>query len=217
MTEKVHSCGSCKYKTSDTSNLNKHINTIHNNKVYPCSLCEYKASASQSLKQHMMRIHNQGVLNCTQCSEKFSHHNAQKRLKEHLHVVHNISAEQRNIPHYKSKLRHLNDIKKYRVTIKEKIPCPHCSKTTTRKQCLERHLLSKHFSSDCEKAIRQILNYNVGKCPLCPGHKGWTFPLNWISYTYSHFSSAHKITQGLIYSDNMPNQDNVEKILNRFV
>ena len=27
MTEKVHSCGSCEYKTSDKGNLNKHINS----------------------------------------------------------------------------------------------------------------------------------------------------------------------------------------------
>ena len=111
MTEKIHNCESCEYKTSDKGNMKKHINSIHNNLVYPCSLCEYKASASQSIKNHMISIHNQGVLICSQCSEKFGSQNAKKRLKQHMINIHNFIHEKRNQPNFKNKLRKLNHIK----------------------------------------------------------------------------------------------------------
>ena len=75
---------------------------------------------------------------------------------------------------------------------------------------------------DCEAAIREILERAGGKCPLCP-KKVWAWgeagneakALDWNMFI--HFSRTHRITQGLTYSDNMPNQENVEKILSRFV
>ena len=75
---------------------------------------------------------------------------------------------------------------------------------------------------DCEAAIREILERAGGKCPLCPGNKGWawggagnlTKALDWNMFI--HFSRTHRITQGLTYSDNKPNQENVEKIVSRF-
>ena len=75
---------------------------------------------------------------------------------------------------------------------------------------------------DCEAAIREILEQTGGKCPLCPGNKGWVWggagneakALDWSMFT--HFSRTHRITQGLTYSDNKPNLENVEKILSRF-
>ena len=95
---------------------------------------------------------------------------------------------------------------------------------------LESHLLSRHFREhqyvrvmsflnpnfvsrpDCEAAIREILEQTGGKCPLCPGNKGWAWggagneakALDWSMFT--HFSRTHRITQGLTYSDNKPNQ-----------
>ena len=75
---------------------------------------------------------------------------------------------------------------------------------------------------DCEAAIREILEQTGGKCPLCPANKGWVWggagneakALDWSMFT--HFSRTHRITQGLTYSDNKPNLENVEKILSRF-
>ena len=75
---------------------------------------------------------------------------------------------------------------------------------------------------DCEAAIREILERAGGKCPLCPGNKGWawggagnvTKALDWNMFI--HFSRTHRITQGLTYSDNKPNQENVDKIVSRF-
>jgi len=103
-----------------------------------------------------------------------------------------------------------------------KIECPHCSKTVTLEPVLESHLLSRHFRPDCEAAIREILERAGGKCPLCPGNKGWAWggagneakALDWNMFI--HFSRTHRITQGLTYSDNKPNQENVKKILSRF-
>ena len=97
----------------DKNNLNKHINSIHNNKVYPCSLCEYKASASQSLKHHMMSIHNQGDIKCQQCPESFEYRNAQNKLKRHMLFVHDFTPEKMNRPLFKATLRKLNDRKLY--------------------------------------------------------------------------------------------------------
>ena len=76
---------------------------------------------------------------------------------------------------------------------------------------------------DCEAAIREIMERSGGKCPLCPGNKGWAWggagnqakALDWNMFI--HFSRTHRITQGLTYSDNKPNQENVEKIVSGFL
>ena len=66
---------------------------------------------------------------------------------------------------------------------------------------------------DCEVAIREILNRTGGACPLCPNRR-WTWPadgsgtLDW--QMLLHFSRTHKITDGLEFSFNKPNQVRVE-------
>ena len=66
---------------------------------------------------------------------------------------------------------------------------------------------------DCEVAIREILNRTGGACPLCPNRR-WTWPadgsgtLDW--QMLLHFSRTHKITDGLEFSFNKPNQVRVD-------
>ena len=88
-----------------------------------------------------------------------------------------------------------------------------CSKACSSDPLLESHLMSRHFRPDCEAAVGKILEKTGGKCPLCPGKKDWSNKWN----TLIHFSGVHKITQGLTYSDNKPNQDNINLILSHFV
>ena len=83
--------------------------------------------------------------------------------------------------------------------------------------------LTPEFRPDCDAAIRESLERTGGKCPLCPANKGCargdtgngTKTLDWNMFI--HFSRTHRITQGLTYSDNKPNQENVEKIVSGFL
>jgi len=93
--------------------------------------------------------------------------------------------------------------------------CPYCNKKMSKNPVLQSHLFSRHFRIDCEEAIKQILAKTEGVCPLCP----W---IKWDNYStpdwseFFHFSRKHKIAEKLEYSDNAPNQSNVDIILVRF-
>jgi len=93
--------------------------------------------------------------------------------------------------------------------------CPYCNKKISKNPVLQSHLFSRHFRNDCEEAIKQILAKTEGVCPLCP----W---IKWDNYStpdwsaFLHFSRKHKIAEKLEYSDNAPNQSNVDIILVRF-
>jgi len=98
---------------------------------------------------------------------------------------------------------------------KANISCPFCEKKVVIRPVLQSHLLSKHFKKDCEEAIKQIFERTGGVCPMCPGFR-FNKPgtLDWT--VFIHFSRKHKIAEDLDYSDNLLNQDNVEKIVQRF-
>ena len=80
-------------------------------------------------------------------------------------------------------------------------------------KCCNMLILFPPFRPDCEVAIREILNRTGGSCPLCPNRR-WTWPadgsgtLDW--QMLLHFSRTHKITDGLEFSFNKPNQVRVE-------
>ena len=93
------------------------------------------------------------------------------------------------------------------------ISCPYCEKKVVMRTVLRSHLLSRHFKKDCEEGIKQIFEKTGGVCPECPGFK-WSKPLDW--KLFIHFSRKHKIAEDLEYSNNLPNKDNVKKILERF-
>ena len=96
-----------------------------------------------------------------------------------------------------------------------KICCPFCDKKLRINPVLQSHLFSRHFRTDCEEAISQMLTRTGGVCPLCPWIKWDNYsPLDW--NIFFHFSRKHKIAENLEYSNNVLNQANVEKILARF-
>jgi len=96
-----------------------------------------------------------------------------------------------------------------------KISCPFCEKKVVMRPVLQSHLASKHFKKDCEEGIKQILEKSGGICPKCPGFN-WSKPGTKDWSVLLHFSRKHKIAQDLEYSDNLLNQENVEKILQKF-
>ena len=77
---------------------------------------------------------------------------------------------------------------------------------------LQSHLLSKHFKTDCEEAIRTILQRTGGKCPLCPNKERWTnySTLSWSIFI--HFSRQHGIADGLQF-----NNDILRQVKNAFI
>jgi len=95
------------------------------------------------------------------------------------------------------------------------ICCPFCEKKVVKNPVLQSHLFSRHFKTDCEEGIKQVLERTGGVCPLCPKFR-WsnTETLGW--KIFIHFARKHKITDDLEFCHNLPNQDNVKKIVERF-
>ena len=59
---KKYPCGSCSYQATQKGSLKVHIQSIHEGRKYHCSLCNYQASQRGSLNVHLVRIHNASTL-----------------------------------------------------------------------------------------------------------------------------------------------------------
>ena len=58
----ILSCESCNYKTTDRSNLKKHVQSIHEGKKEHCNECLYAASSKGNLKKHITNKHAKMII-----------------------------------------------------------------------------------------------------------------------------------------------------------
>ena len=84
-TTKFYNCKECKYKTICSSNLKKHVRSIHEGERYKCKECDYQATHPSGLLKHKKVEHEGKRFNCTQCNQKFRDSN---KLKIHISYVH---------------------------------------------------------------------------------------------------------------------------------
>ena len=58
-------CPDCDYKTKDSSNIKRHIQTIHEGIAICCKQCEFKTPRKDKLKLHMKLVHEGIQFSCS--------------------------------------------------------------------------------------------------------------------------------------------------------
>ena len=83
--DKKHQCSQCDYQTSDTSNLKKHIQSLHEGIRYKCNQCDKEYTEKGILRKHIHSDHEGIRYECNRCDHKAT---TQERLKRHIKIIH---------------------------------------------------------------------------------------------------------------------------------
>lgn len=122
---------------------------VHTNKVHRgcsadilCDLCGQYFRTTHQLNAHIMKKHEKIPTKCSQCGLMISNPN---HLRTHMQKFHDKKYKCFVCPdmfdsHYK-RSQHMMNIHKNR----EKIVCPHCSKTFVFRSTMRRHVREKHL------------------------------------------------------------------------
>lgn len=96
-TEKKVYCPECEYATDHTSNMKRHIRTIHNSTLdyirsgYPCPVCDQVFTKRLNMQRHLRSLHGfddpsiQRHFPCDMCPQRFT---TKSNLKRHLRTLH---------------------------------------------------------------------------------------------------------------------------------
>nr|CAI5830382.1 unnamed protein product [Callosobruchus analis] len=162
VSSKIHECTMCSYKTTITTNLNKHVKkhsdfiACISNKVHGCTKCTYKTTSNSHLKRHMVKhsdIAGDHITNrCTHCNKTFTSTQAldDHIVKRHPDFIASVSRKVHECTEctyktvFSSQLRrhmakHPN-IADDRITNR----CSCCNKTFVRKETLDDHIVKMH-------------------------------------------------------------------------
>nr|CAH7767227.1 unnamed protein product [Callosobruchus chinensis] len=144
VTNKIHRCTECNYKTTKSTDLKKHslkhTEILDTRLLSTCAFCPAGFKSKRSLDQHIVKKHpnciasvTKKILKCTKCTYKTT---ISSQLKSHL-------------------LKHSKPEKNYKYNT-----CTHCDVTFKRKTFLDNHLIKKHlnFISSVTNKIHKCTN-----------------------------------------------------------
>nr|CAH7767226.1 unnamed protein product [Callosobruchus chinensis] len=145
VTNKIHRCTECNYKTTKSTDLKKHslkhTEILDTRLLSTCAFCPAGFKSKRSLDQHIVKKHpnciasvTKKILKCTKCTYKTT---ISSQLKSHL-------------------LKHSKAQKNYKYNT-----CTHCDVTFKRKTFLDNHLIKKHLNF-----ISSVTN-KIHKCTKC--------------------------------------------------
>ena len=84
-----YKCELCDKSFSQVDNLKRHIHKVHED--YKCDLCSNSFSSRQTLKRHINRVHEGSKdYKCDSCGKSFS---KIYKLKTHHHTVHSLCSQ----------------------------------------------------------------------------------------------------------------------------
>nr|CAH7767235.1 unnamed protein product [Callosobruchus chinensis] len=140
VTNKIHRCTECNYKTTKSTDLKKHslkhTEILDTRLLSTCAFCPAGFKSKRSLDQHIVKKHpnciasvTKKILKCTKCTYKTT---ISSQLKSHLPE------------------------KNYKYNT-----CTHCDVTFKRKTFLDNHLIKKHLNF-----ISSVTN-KIHKCTKC--------------------------------------------------
>ena len=65
-------CKSCNFTATDSSNLKRHIQTVHERSRYSCQYCDKMFTAKNMMKSHIDYKHLQIKHSCEECGKVFT-------------------------------------------------------------------------------------------------------------------------------------------------
>ncbi|XP_078513922.1 zinc finger X-chromosomal protein isoform X2 [Lissotriton helveticus] len=157
---KLHPCLHCDHKSANTSDLKRHIISVHT-KDYPhnCEMCDKGFHRPSELKKHMSSHKGKKTHQCRHCDFKIADPFV---LSRHILSVHT-----KEIPFRCKKCRkgfkHQHELKKHmKIHIGRKVyQCDHCEYSTTDASGFKRHVISIHTKDYphrcdyCKKGFRR--------------------------------------------------------------
>nr|CAI5842904.1 unnamed protein product [Callosobruchus analis] len=170
ITNKIHECTECTYKTTSISNLKthavKHFELPGNHIFSRCTYCNKTFAHKASLNQHITTVHPDFMASvsckiheCTKCTYKTT---MSSRLKEHMVTHPELACAYCNKAFTIKSLLHEHITKKHPdfiASVSCKVhQCTKCSFKTTRSSNLKEHMVVHH-----ELADNRIFN----RCPYC--------------------------------------------------
>ena len=82
---KIYQCMKCEYQSTVSSNLYRHVQSIHEGRFYQCDKCEYQAKQNGNLIRHVKSMHEGKKYQCSACGKNFS---LIENLKVHTKSMH---------------------------------------------------------------------------------------------------------------------------------
>ncbi|CAG9841018.1 unnamed protein product [Diabrotica balteata] len=170
---KVHTCTICSYKTTISSNLNRHKCTtgIDTRISYSCAHCKYVTKDKSDLVTHL-RVHNsQKPFACLECNKRF---NQKYALDNHILRKHDDNVLLLNTLTTKI---WLCSVCNFRTIIKthynhhllnhsQETPhiCSECKKGFKRDDHLQSHILSRHSKNE---SLMKMVTLKMYTCEIC--------------------------------------------------
>ena len=154
--QKTH-CTICSAHFSRKTDLKRHIETVHEGKKTQCPTCHSYFSKNTDLKRHIETVHEGKRTLCALCSASFSR---KTDLKRHIEAVH--EGKRTQCPQCATTFSRRTDLKRHIETVHEgkKTQCPLCSASFSRKTDLKRHVESVHAGKQKQKQSVQVASSN---------------------------------------------------------
>ncbi|KAG2457226.1 ZFX protein, partial [Polypterus senegalus] len=157
---KTHQCSHCDHKSSNSSDLKRHIISVHT-KDYPhkCDVCEKGFHRPSELKKHKMSHKTKKIHQCRHCDFKISDPFTLSRHILSVHTKEQPFACKRCKRHFAQR----NELKKHLKTHRGRrmYQCQYCEYSTADASGFKRHVISIHTKDYphrceyCKKGFRR--------------------------------------------------------------
>jgi len=167
-------CKICGKKLSDKKNLKKHIDVVHFNiRRHHCNVCIDKRFITRSdLQIHIEGVHNQQKFICDQCGQALSTRQG-LRQHSLIHVEDSKSIQcqrcEKKFRHLSTYRKHISRVHDFHPD--RRLPCQYCGKLYNHKEGLIRHVKKyhslafgstpEHSCKDCGKSF--VYRYDLNK------------------------------------------------------
>ena len=158
-----YQCLHCKYASTNSSNLYRHVNSIHKPTTETCYLCGHISKNKISLIAHINKKHRapEGQTKCEQCLNCFPNENFEGHLCERQKIICNICGK--TYVTEKSLKEHIK-VEHEKVVITKSFFCHKCDFSCTTKGGLSAHMISheeKNPCPECGERVRDLKSHKL--------------------------------------------------------